>query len=64
MLGAIVVVEVPIDRLEGKLKASLDEAMQDRRGTVTGLRDRSREHDNAMADLVMKTVRADPSEEL
>lgn len=62
MLGAIVGIEIPIDRLEGKLKASQDEAMHDRRGTVTGLRKRSREDDEATADLVTKAMRPDTSE--
>ena len=39
MLRAIVGIEIPIDRLEGKLKASQDEALQDRLGTVRGLRE-------------------------
>jgi transcriptional regulator len=34
---AIVGIEIPVERLEGKLKASQDEAMQDRLGTVDGL---------------------------
>jgi transcriptional regulator len=39
MMRAIVGVEIPIDRLEGKLKASQDEAMSDRLGTVRGMRE-------------------------
>jgi predicted FMN-binding regulatory protein PaiB len=34
MMRAIVGIEIPIDRLEGKLKASQDEAMPNRLGTV------------------------------
>ena len=37
MLRAIVGIEIPIDRIEAKLKASQDEAMDDRLGTVQGL---------------------------
>ncbi|WP_267873622.1 hypothetical protein [Massilia sp. Se16.2.3] len=37
LLGAIVGIEIPIARLEGKLKASQDEAVRDRMGTVHGL---------------------------
>jgi transcriptional regulator len=37
MLRAIVGIEVPIDRLEAKLKASQDEALPDRLGTLAGL---------------------------
>lgn len=62
MLGAIVGIEIPIDRLEGKIKASQDEAMQDRHGTVAGLHKRSHEDDKAMADLVMKALPPDTSE--
>lgn len=36
LMRAIVSIEIPIDRLEGKLKASQDEAMQDRLGHGTG----------------------------
>jgi predicted FMN-binding regulatory protein PaiB len=35
--AAIVGIENPIDRLEGKRKASQDEALPDRLGTVRGL---------------------------
>ena len=58
LLGAIVGIEIPIDRLEGKLKASQDEALQDRRGTVAALRKSPREEEQAMADLVMKAIDA------
>lgn len=37
LLRGIVGIEIPIDRLEGKLKASQDEALADRIGTVAGL---------------------------
>lgn len=37
MLRAIVGIELPIDRLEGKLKASQDEDLHDRLGTIVGL---------------------------
>ncbi|ODV09356.1 MAG: transcriptional regulator [Rubrivivax sp. SCN 70-15] len=59
MLRAIVGIEIPIDRLEGKLKASQDEAMPDRLGTVRGLRAESADEAGSMADLVMKAIEAD-----
>lgn len=58
LLGAIVGIEIPIDRLEGKLKASQDEAMQDRHGTVTGLQSDLRNEVKAMASLVMRAIDA------
>lgn len=58
LLRAIVGIEIPIDRLEGKLKASQDEALQDRVGTVSGLQQAPRPRDEAesMAGLVMKAI--------
>lgn len=50
LLGAIVGIEIPIARLEGKLKASQDEEVRDRMGTVRGLR--AVAEVRAMADLV------------
>ena len=58
LLRAIVGIEIPIDRLEGKLKASQDEAVRDRLGTVEGLRGLVRPK-VAMADLVAKAIEAD-----
>jgi transcriptional regulator len=52
MLRAIVGIEIPIDRLEGRLKASQDEALEDRHGTVLGLQQRGGEQDLAMAQQV------------
>lgn len=59
MLGAIVGIEIPIDRLEAKLKASQDEDLQDRAGTVAGLRNEPREEAQAMAGLVMRAMGAE-----
>lgn len=56
MMNAIVGIEIPIERLEGKLKASQDEDLQDRLGTVTALRADQRQEAQAMAELVMKAV--------
>jgi len=59
MLRAIVGIEIPIERLEGKLKASQDEAVRDRLGTVEGLRGLLRPKADAMAELVMGALRAE-----
>ena len=56
LLGAIVGIEIPIDRLEGKLKASQDEALPDRLGTVQGLKQESTDEAAAMADLVKRAI--------
>jgi transcriptional regulator len=58
-MGAIVGIEMPIDRLQGKLKASQDEAMQDRVGTVRGLQLETGDAARAMAGPVMKAIEAD-----
>lgn len=59
MMRAIVGIEIPIDRLEGKLKASQDEAMPDRVGTVRGLREQACDTARAMAALVQEAIDAD-----
>jgi transcriptional regulator len=56
MMRAIVGIEIPIDRLEGKLKASQDEAMPDRLGTVRGLREQACVTARAMAALVKNAI--------
>jgi transcriptional regulator len=58
MMRAIVGIEIPIDRLEGKLKASQDEAMADRLGTVRGLREQACDTARAMAALVQDAIDA------
>jgi transcriptional regulator len=58
-LRAIVGIEMPIDRLEGKLKASQDEALPDRLGTVRGLQQETADEAGLMAALVMKAIDAD-----
>lgn len=62
MMQAVVGIEIPIDRLEGKLKASQDEAMPDRRGTVRGLREQACETARAMAALVQHAIDAEGAE--
>jgi transcriptional regulator len=59
LMRAIVGIEIPIDRLEGKLKASQDEARQDRLGTVQGLRAQAGDEARAMADWVQQALDAD-----
>jgi transcriptional regulator len=56
MMRAIVGIELRIDRLEGKLKASQDEAMPDRSGTVRGLREQACDTARAMAALVQDAI--------
>ena len=58
-LRAIVGIEIPIVSLEGKLKASQDEAMPDRVGTVRGLREETSDEAAAMAEFVMKAIEAE-----
>jgi transcriptional regulator len=59
MMRAIVGIEIPIDRLEGKLKVSQDEAMPDRLGTVRGLREQACDTARAMAALVQEAIDAE-----
>ena len=51
-LGAIVGIEIPVRRLEGKWKVSQNRAAQDRAGVVAGFREGSDPAGRAMADLV------------
>ena len=57
LLRAIVGIEIRIERLEGKLKASQDEAREDRLGTVAGLRGLGDPNADAMANLVEGTLK-------
>jgi transcriptional regulator len=56
MLRAIVGIEIPIDQLEGRLKASQDEALEDRHGTVQGLQQRGGEQALAVAQQVAASL--------
>ncbi|MFO1506906.1 MAG: FMN-binding negative transcriptional regulator [Lysobacterales bacterium] len=56
-LGAIVGIEIPIDRLTGKWKVSQNRSDADKRGIVTGLRARGDERSREMADLVAACAR-------
>jgi transcriptional regulator len=57
-LGAIVGIEIPLRRLEGKWKVSQNRAATDRVGVVAGLREGGEPAAHAMADLVAEA--ADP----
>jgi transcriptional regulator len=59
LLRAVVGIEIPIERLEGKLKASQDEARQDRVGTACGLQAQACGAAVSMADWVLKALAAD-----
>ena len=52
-LGAIVGIEIPVRRFEGKWKVSQNRAAADRSGVVAGLRERGEPASDAMADLVV-----------
>jgi transcriptional regulator len=56
LLGAIVGIEIPIDRLEGRNKASQDEDLADRQGTVRGLRTDGGEQQVAVAQRVAQAL--------
>jgi transcriptional regulator len=53
MVDAIVGIEIPLDRIEGKWKLSQNRSEADRRGVAEGLR---AEGNGAMADLVVRTL--------
>lgn len=56
LLRSVVGIEIPIDGLIGKLKASQDEDIQDRWGTVEGLTVQGTENALAMASLVRESI--------
>ena len=62
MLRGIVGIEIPVDRLEGKLKVSQDEAWADRRGTVAGLRQSADTEALRMAMLVESAMQRESRE--
>ena len=61
LLRGIVGIEIAIERLEGKLKLSQDEALEDRLGTFLGLRACPAAWAVAMADLVEGTIADGPA---
>ncbi|MDN8616982.1 FMN-binding negative transcriptional regulator [Variovorax ginsengisoli] len=56
LLRAVVGIEIPIDDLVGKRKASQDEELQDRWGTVEGLMAEGSDNALAMASLVRNAI--------
>ena len=56
LMRGIVGIEIPITRLEGKRKASQDEDMADRIGTVQGLQALANDNAQAMAKLVADAI--------
>lgn len=56
MLHAIVGIEIVIERLEGRLKVSQDEALADRHGTVEGLMTEQDSQAHALAALVQREI--------
>ncbi len=55
-LRAIVGIEIPIARLEGKWKVSQNRSEQDRRGVAAGLQEGNAAEDRAMAALVDQAI--------
>lgn len=53
---AVVGIEIPISKLQGKSKLSQDEAMPDRLGTVAGLASLGGENSVALADLIAARI--------
>lgn len=58
MLRGIVGLSLEITRLEGKAKMSQNREVRDRGGVVAGLRERAGVHDEAVAELVARSVEA------
>jgi transcriptional regulator len=56
-LRAIVGIELPIDHLEGRLKVSQDEELEDRLGTVSGLMQEFNAPAQALAGLVQRELK-------
>jgi len=54
LMGAIVGIEIPIAKLEGKWKVSQNRAPADRAGAVAGLRERGDEQSLEMAELITR----------
>ena len=59
LLRGIVGIEIPIARLEGRLKASQDEALADRQGTVAGLQAQPHTEAQALARWVHEAIERD-----
>jgi transcriptional regulator len=61
LLNAIVGIEMPIARIEGKWKVSQNRARGDRLGVAAGLASRSGEQPQAMANIVMERLGSEAS---
>ncbi len=61
LLAAIVLVDIPIERIEGKWKLNQHRPLADRQGMVQGHRARGTEADDALARLVEQRI-DDPSQ--
>lgn len=59
LLRAVIGIEITVERVESRLKASQDEERADRQGTVHGLRERGGAEDAAMADWVQRALDSD-----
>jgi transcriptional regulator len=57
LLGAIVGIEIPITRLEGKWKMSQNRSDADRLGVAAGLQSKNTDASIAAADMVLKSLR-------
>lgn len=55
MLGAIVGLDIAIERIEGKFKLSQNHPARNRAGVVDGLRERAHRHDRDLANLMITT---------
>jgi len=55
MLGAIVGLDIAIERIEAKFKLSQNHPARNRAGVVDGLRERAHRHDRDLADLMTAT---------
>ena len=55
MVGAIVGLEIAIERIEGKFKLSQNHPVRNRAGVVEGLRARAHRHDRDLAELMVVT---------
>ena len=54
--SVIVGIEIPIDRLEAKMKAGQTSELEDRLGTIDGLRRTPSDTTAAMADLMRRVI--------
>jgi transcriptional regulator len=60
LLGAIVGIEVTIERIEGKFKLSQNHPARNREGVITGLRERGATGDAELAALMATQQESEP----